>query len=126
MKKLTQINLYPDGGYKGFGPLGFENSDPWASYSTLNKVISMSVGVMTAIAAIWLVFKLVLGGLGLMSAGGDKNKLAEARASITTGVIGFVVIIASLFVLDLFGNILGIRLLDGMSVFMDANYNPLL
>ena len=126
MNKITQIELFENSGYTGFGPLGFETRDAWASFSTLNKVLSLTIGVMTAIAAIWLVFKIASGALAIMASGGDKQKMADARSSITTGVVGFVIMILAVFIMDLFGNLLGIKLLDGLTVFLLPNYNPLI
>ena len=112
MKKLAGfIPLGPPGGFKGQGPLGnfiFGS----AAIDLFAKVISLVIGIITVIAGIWFVFKLIIGAVGIISSGGDKAKLAEARENITYGIIGFVVVIAGIFIADLVGTLLGFPILD--------------
>ena len=105
MKLLAQIQLAPEGGFKGFGPLGNpENS----GIGTFSKFISSIIGLMTIIAILWFVFVLIGGAIGMIGAGGDKAAVESAKKRITTGLIGLVVVIAAVFILDLIGNLIGI------------------
>lgn len=106
MKFLAQIKLAPEGGFKGFGPLGLEQGQD--APTIFNKFISSAVGVMTIIAIIWFVFKFIAGAIGIISAGGDKASLENARKNITTGIIGLVVVVAAIFIIDLIGTLIGI------------------
>lgn len=106
INKLAQIDLAPDGGYKGFGPLGLENGEVGSIIFV--RFLTSAVGVITVIAIIWFVFIIITGALGIITSGGDKASNENARKKITSGIIGLVVTISALFILNLIGTILGI------------------
>lgn len=115
MKLLTDITIAPNGGFKGVGPLG----EPTGNGVTgLSSVISMGVGLMTIVAIIWFVFTFLIGAIGIISSGGDKQALESARKKITTGAVGLVVVILALVIVNLIGTIIGIpNILDIGSLF---------
>jgi hypothetical protein len=104
---LAQIKLYKGESLSGYGTLGEGQGE--GSVGTFTKFISSAVGLITIIGIIWFVFILVTGAIGIISAGGDKQALETARKKITTGIIGLVIIIAALFIIDLFGYLIGIE-----------------
>jgi len=108
MKSLSQINIAPEGGFKGFGPLG-SGEDAIGTFSTF---LSSAIGVMTIVAFIWFAFTFIIGAIGIISAGGDKQALETAKKKITTGIIGVVVVISAIFVISLLGTLLNIPFLD--------------
>lgn len=108
MTKLTDIELSPGGGFKGIGPLGLEGKDPSQAGGIFDSVISTIIGLMTIIAFVWFTILFITGGLGIMTAGGDKQKLEDGRRKIVMGIVGVVVVIAGVFIIDLIGNLLGI------------------
>jgi hypothetical protein len=77
-----------------------------------NRVISTVIGVMTVVAGVWFLFLLISGGIGIMSAGGDKQAVVDAQKRITMGFIGLVVVIAGVFIAQLIGIVFGIDILD--------------
>jgi hypothetical protein len=105
MNKLAQINF---GELRGIGPLGLENLSGSAAPGRFNLFISGAIGLMTAIAMIWFIFNFIIGAIGIISAGGDKGKVESARNKITTGLAGIVVVIASIFIIQAFGSLIGI------------------
>lgn len=108
MSFLADIKLAPEGGFRGFGPLGLEGEDAANAGTIFNKFISSAVGIMSVIAFIWFVFLLFSGAYAIMSAGGDKERLENGRKKITSGITGIVVIVAALFIIDLIGFLIGI------------------
>ena len=72
------------------------------------------------IAAIWFTFSLVTGAISIISSGGDKAKVAEARARIVTALIGLVVIIAAIFIVELIGTLIGFDLILNPGEFIQA------
>jgi hypothetical protein len=106
MNKLADIPLSPDGGFKGFGPLGLEGGQDAPGVFT--QFISGAIGLMTIIAIIWFVLLIITGAINIMSSGGDKAAMESARKRITSGVIGLVVIVAALFIIQLIGRLIGI------------------
>ncbi len=112
MNKLTQIRLSPEEGFKGFGSLGLDVPEGGAAAPRIfNKFISGTIGLMTVIAAIWFTFLVITGAYGIMSSGGDKAAMETARKRITSGVVGFIVVIAAIFIVELIGKIIGFDLI---------------
>jgi hypothetical protein len=105
MNILADIQLAPKP-FEGFGPLGLDESQ--SAPAVFTKFISSAIGLMTIIAIIWFVLLMIMGAIGIISSGGDKAALESARKRITTGVIGFVVVIAAIFVVQLIGRLIGI------------------
>ncbi len=102
MNTLADIPLGP---LKGFGPLGNPSG---SGIDIFSKFISSTIGLLTIIGIIWFVFVLIAGAIGIISAGGDKAAMENARHRITSGLIGLIVIIAAIFIIDLVGNLIGI------------------
>lgn len=121
---IAQINFAPDSGsFRCQGSSLLCGFDPAASGSTLNSVVSLVVGVMTVIAFIWFTIQFFIGALGIISSGGDKAKMESARAKITTGIIGLVVVIAAIFIIRIIGLVLGINILNP-GTFVTSLSNP--
>ena len=103
----SSIPIAPPGGFKGFGPLGNVTSKEGA-VSTFSKFISSAIGILTIVAIIWFVFVLFTGAISMIGAGGDKAQVEAAKKRITSGLIGFVVTIAAIFIVKLVGYVIGI------------------
>ena len=87
------------------GEVGMDSSDP---VTTLANLISTIIGLLTVIAALYFMFMIITGAIGIISSGGDKGSYEDARKKITTGAIGFVVVIAAMFIMSLVSILLGI------------------
>ena len=98
---------------------GFDFGQNWFgvanSFSTFDRILSIVIAVITVIAGIWFLFILIIGGLGVISAGDNKNSLEEARKKIITGLIGLVIVIAAIFLAQLIGTIIGLDILNAGS-----------
>ncbi|MDO8341446.1 MAG: hypothetical protein Q7T59_05745 [Candidatus Woesebacteria bacterium] len=116
MNKLAEIKLSPDGGFKGFGPLGLEGGQD--GVSVFVNFLSSAIGLITIIAIIWFIFIFLMGAVGIISSGGDKNSLESAKKKISSGVIGIAVTILAIFIIKLIGVLLGITdILDFTTMF---------
>ncbi|AKM83109.1 hypothetical protein A2422_04005 [Candidatus Woesebacteria bacterium RIFOXYC1_FULL_31_51] len=116
MNKLAEIKLSPDGGFKGFGPLGLEGGQD--GVSVFVNFLSSAIGLITIIAIIWFIFIFLIGAVGIISSGGDKNSLESAKKKISSGVIGIAVTILAIFIIKLIGVLLGITdILDFTTMF---------
>jgi len=96
------------GTLKGFGPLGLEDKEPSGAMGVFSNFISSAIGLITIIAIIWFVFMFIIGAVGIISSGGDKQAMESARKKITSGIIGLVVVIAGIFIVKLIGLLIGI------------------
>ena len=110
-KLLAQQEIPIPGNIEGFGALGLEGRNPAQSTTIFNFFLSSTIGLLTIIAAIYFTFVLISGAIAIIASGGDKQKVAEARARITTGLIGLVIVIAGIFIIELVGTLLGFDLI---------------
>jgi hypothetical protein len=105
---------------RGEGTLGLEQGQD--APTVLTNVLTATVGLLTIIAAIWFVFLLITGAIGIITSGGDKAALENAQKRITNGLIGLVIVVAAIFIIDLIGNILGIpNILNPAAVISNLN-----
>ena len=104
---------------RGIGPLGLEDLSASQAPSIFNKFISGIIGLMTIIAIIWFVILMIMGAIGIISSGGDKASLETARKRITTGIIGFIMVVAAIFVVQLIGRLIGIPDLLDLPVLLE-------
>lgn len=112
---IAQVpNILP-GNINGIGPLGKASG----AESTLAQVISGAIGLITFIAFISFAFILMTGAIAVITAGGDKAKLADARGKLSTGVIGLVVTVAAWFLVDLIARLLGISGIFNVAAMID-------
>lgn len=117
MNKLA-LDLFPAGGFKGFGPLGLENTSAFNADVTFTTFISSAIGLVTIIAIIWFVFLVTTGSFAFMTAGGDKQSLETARKKIMSGLIGLMVCIFGIFIIRFIGYLIGIPdILNFVSLF---------
>jgi len=108
MKHLS-IDLFPPGGFKGFGTFGLEGISSDTAGVVFGILISRIVGVITIVAFIWFLFIFITGAISIIGAGSDKQALETAKKKITTGLIGLVVTVAAIFIVRFVGSFLGIE-----------------
>lgn len=87
------------------GSVGLNSQQP---VTTLANLISTIIGFLTVIAALYFMFMLITGAIGIISSGGDKGAYEDARKKMTTGIIGFIVVISAMFIISLVGVLLGL------------------
>ena len=102
---LAQIQIAPEGGFKGFGALGLEqNQNGVTVFATF---ISSAIGLITLIAIIWFVFIFLTGAVGIITSGGDKTPM-NRLGKISSGIIGLVITVFGILIVRLIGNIIGL------------------
>jgi uncharacterized membrane protein len=111
------------GNLEGLGTLGLENADPSEGPGILNRILSTVIGVMTMVAAIWFLILIITGAYAWMNAGGDKAAIENARNKIINGLIGFTIVIAAIFILDLVGELIGLPFILDPAEFI-GNVSP--
>jgi hypothetical protein len=81
-----------------------------ATLQSLEIVFSNILGVAIRLAGLALFVMLIVGGFGMLTAGGDAEKLKKAQGTMTNAVAGFVLLIASWFILKLLEQFTGVTL----------------
>lgn len=84
------------------------------TFPDVSTIINLLLKNSITIAAILLLALLIFGGLKfIMSAGGDDpKKTAAAKALITDAVIGFVIVFAAYFIIQIIQIITGVNILN--------------
>jgi hypothetical protein len=97
---LAQSLQIGDGGPTIKGPL----DDSFG----LGTIISKSLAFIMPMAGIILLFVLISGGYDYMMSQGNPDKIKSGQAKITSGIIGFVLLIASYLITRLIAYIFGL------------------
>ena len=83
------------------GPL-----DP--SIDSLGAIISKGLGFIMPMAGIVLLFFLIFGGYDYMMSQGNPDKIKAGQAKITSGIIGFILLILSFLITRIIALIFGL------------------
>ena len=78
---------------------------------TVGSIFSALLPYIYAVAGLILLFMLIMGGLGLMTAAGDPKKMEASQGRITAALIGFLIVFISYFVVQLVEIMLNIQIL---------------
>ncbi len=113
---LAQANvpLGEIGKGEGFGFLNFEKvigGDGLDAINSIAKVVSTTIGLITIVAGIYLLFQLIIAAISWMTASGDKGKLEKAQLQITQAITGIIIIVAAYAIVAIIGTVLGLDIL---------------
>jgi hypothetical protein len=87
-------------------------ADPIAGrFRNVGLLVSQLLPYVYALAGLCLLVVMVMGGLTLMTAAGDQAKTKEGYGKITAGLIGFLIIFVSYFVMQIVEVVLGVSIL---------------
>jgi uncharacterized membrane protein len=98
------------GTFNGIG--GISNVDPATSPAAFTKVMSTALGILTVIAGLFFLFRLITAAFKWIGAGGNKDSLSSAQKQITSSLIGLVIVVLSYALVGLIGSILGLNILN--------------
>ena len=109
MNNITQV---PIGDYfagKGVPPSTFA----FSNLDSVSKLVSLFLNISFVLAGLILLFYFILGGIGMISSAGknDPKSAEQAKATITSALIGFIVVFASYWIVKLIGSITNITIL---------------
>lgn len=103
MRLLTQtLNIGEGGGAVSIkGPLD-------SSVDSLGGMITKALSFIMPMAGIALLFVLISGGYDYMMSQGNPEKVKAGQAKITSGIIGFILLIASFLIVRVIAVIFGL------------------
>ena len=78
----------------------------------LGDIISELLPFLFAGAGLLLLLYLLYGGISLMLSGGDPKAIQSAKDKITGAVIGFIIVFASFWIVELISRLLGITIIS--------------
>jgi len=107
-----------------FGPIvapgGYQpGTDLASSTGAVERLISNTLIVLTAVSGIAFILYFVLGGLSWITAGGDKGKVDKAKSMMTNGAIGLIIIVVSYAIVWIVGTALGVDILEPGKLLQD-------
>jgi hypothetical protein len=74
----------------------------------LGDIITAIIPYLFFVAGALLLINLIVGGLGLMLSRGDPKAVQSAQGKITASIVGFVIVLASYWIVQLVGKFFGI------------------
>lgn len=81
---------------------------------TLGDIVTSTVPFLFIIAGLILLLYLIWGGFSLMLSRGDPKAVEAAKGRITNAIIGFVIIFIAYWLVQLLGQVFGIRQFEGV------------
>lgn len=85
---------------------------PQAISGDVSMILNNILKIIFAIAALLVLFFLIIGAFQWIVSGGDKDAVGKARSRITHALIGLAILALSFVIITLIGNILGVNLLN--------------
>lgn len=79
-----------------------------SSVDSLGKIITKTLSFIMPMAGIVLLFVLISGGYDYMMSQGNADKIKSAQGKITSGIIGFILLIVSFLITRLIAVIFGL------------------
>ncbi len=103
---IQKIHAAPDVVLPDYEGTGFKFAN-----SNLGDIFSALLKYILPLAGIVLLFMLIMGGIGLMTAAGDPKKMEASQGRITMALVGFLIIFIAYFIVQLVEVMLGVDLL---------------
>jgi len=87
----------------------FNSGSDATALSGVSKLVSLFLNIAFVLAGLIILFFFVLGGIGMISSAGqnDPQKAEQAKKTLTSAVIGFVIVFASYWIVKLIGQLIG-------------------
>ena len=91
---------------EGIGPV----NNKLLSLSGIGGLVSLFLNIAFVLSGLILLFFFIMGGIGMISSAGqsDPQKAEQAKKTITSAIIGFVIVFTSYWIVKLIGQLLGI------------------
>jgi hypothetical protein len=77
----------------------------------LNGALSILIGFLTTLAAIWFIIKFIIGAFQWLNSGGDQKQVQNAQQTMTNAVIGLAIIVAAYAIISVLASFFGIDIL---------------
>lgn len=78
----------------------------------ISPIIQTGVTLLFVFAILLTLFFLIYGGIRWIVSGGNKEKLQQARQTLTYAIIGLIVVLLSFFIINVIGGIFAVNLLS--------------
>ncbi len=91
--------------------LGKSGLSAFKNITGIGSVVSLFLNIAFVLAGLILLFFFILGGIGMIGSAGqsDPQKAEQAKKTITSAVIGFVIVFTSYWIVKLVSSLLGVQ-----------------
>lgn len=106
-------------GGTGLGPLvdtATLLSTPSGPLTQFEKILSVTIGVLTVVGGIWFIFQIFSGTFQWLTSGGEKQALQNAQKRLTNAVIGLGTVVLAYLFIALIGKIFGFDILNPQAI----------
>lgn len=79
----------------------------------IGNIVTSLLKYAFTFAGLALLVYFIYGGFQLFTSGGDQKKVSEGKAILTNALVGFVIVFVAFWIVQLFGNLLGLQSLIG-------------
>lgn len=76
------------------------------------NIVIVAIEVLVLGAIFLFLYYAIRGGINMITSGGEKERFAKGRERVRYAIIGLVLIFMSIFLVNLFSNFFGIKLLS--------------
>ncbi len=77
---------------------------------SLQKLVQWGITLVIVVSVLLTLFFLISGGIDMITSGGDKQKVVNARHKLTFAIVGLIIVFLSFFIVNTTQGIFGIRL----------------
>jgi hypothetical protein len=102
MEKIFAQSLTLPGGTEVNGPAGLS----WAT--SVGAIVGQAINYVFAAAGIGLLLMLISSGFTFLTSAGDSKKMDAGKQRLTNALVGFVIIFAAYWIVQIAGVVLGI------------------
>ncbi|HJY98423.1 MAG TPA: hypothetical protein VJ227_01775 [Patescibacteria group bacterium] len=97
------------GGAQGSSNINRYFLSPFSELSSVGDFVSLFVNIAFVVAGLIILFFFIVGGIGIISSAGesDPQKMEQAKKTLTSAVIGFIVVFTSYWIVKLIGSLIG-------------------
>jgi hypothetical protein len=76
---------------------------------TIGSILSKAISVVFLFAGIALLCMIVMSGFTFLTSAGDPKKMEQGKNQLTNAIIGFVIIFAGFWLVQIFGHMFGLE-----------------
>lgn len=90
---------------------GGTTAHPLADIKGVGSLVSLFLNIAFMVAGLVLLIFIIIGGIGLIGSAGDGNpeNMEKAKKTLTSAVLGFVIVFASYWIVKLIAQLLGLQ-----------------
>jgi hypothetical protein len=90
----------------------FGGANAASTYPNLAALINNVIPNIFTIAGVVLVFMILLGGFTIISSASDTHKLEEGTKTITSAIMGLLILIGSFWIIQIIQVVTGVKILN--------------